>query len=175
MSLAPLRQAASLALSLLLCVSTPAQQPQLSSTAPNAIVRPDPKRAQKLVERGEKAEADGHFDEALLAYDEAARLAPQNLALFGRSAALRSRLGRAHVERGAQVGPVRNPPAYHRRPSPCSAGAPRCAPASSANTWIVPSSWPWRASFRKPRRSSTSRCASIPPTKSWPSASRRWN
>src|SRR6202158_1905552 len=103
MSLAPLRQAASLALSLLLCVSTPAQQPQLSSAAPNAIVRPDPKRAQKLVERGEKADADGHFDEALLAYDEAARLAPQNLALFGRSAALRSRLVREHVDSAEQL------------------------------------------------------------------------
>src|SRR6267378_4073799 len=103
MTPAPLRQAASLALSLLLCLSTPAQQPQLSSAAPNAIVRPDPKRAQKLVERGEKAEADGRFDEALLAYDEAARLAPQNLALFGRGAALRSRLIREHVDKAEQL------------------------------------------------------------------------
>ena len=103
MNRATLRQAASLVLSLLLCVSTPAQQPQLSSTAPNAIVRPDPKRAQKLVERGEKAEADGRFDEALLAYDEAARGASQNLALFGRAAALRSRLIREHVDRAEQL------------------------------------------------------------------------
>jgi Flp pilus assembly secretin CpaC len=103
MTLARLRQAASLLLSLLLCLSTSAQQPQLSSAAPNAIVRPDPKRAQKLVERGEKAETEGHFDEALLAYDEAARLAPQNLALFGRSAALRSRLIREHVDSAEQL------------------------------------------------------------------------
>src|SRR5882762_249159 len=103
MNLANLRQAASLVLSLLLCLSTPAQQPQLSSAAPNAIVRPDPKRAQKLVERGEKAEAEGRFDEALLAYDEAAHLAPQNLALFGRGAALRSRLIREHVDRAEQL------------------------------------------------------------------------
>ena len=103
MTPAPLRQAASLALSLLLCLSTPAQQPQLSSAAPNAIVRPDPKRAQKLVERGEKAEADGRFDEALLAYDEAARLAPQNLALFGRGAVLRSKLIREHADRAEQL------------------------------------------------------------------------
>src|SRR6266446_3921927 len=103
MNLATLRQAASLVLSLLLCLSTPAQQPQLSSAAPNAIVRPDPKRAQKLVERGEKAEAEGRFDEALLAYDEAAHLAPQNLALFGRGAALRSRLIREHVDRAEQL------------------------------------------------------------------------
>src|SRR6266852_1833231 len=103
MTPAPFRQAASLVLSLLLCLSAPAQQPQLSSAAPNAIVRPDPKRAQKLVERGEKAEADGRFDEALLAYDEAARFAPQNLALFGRGAALRSRLIREHVDKAEQL------------------------------------------------------------------------
>jgi type II secretory pathway component GspD/PulD (secretin) len=101
MSLA-VRQSAALILSLLLCAPIPAQQPQLSS-APNAIVRPDSKRAQKLVERGEKAEADGRIDEALLAYDEAARLAPQNLALFGRGAALRSRLIREHVDKAEQL------------------------------------------------------------------------
>jgi tetratricopeptide (TPR) repeat protein len=104
MKLSLLRQAVSLALCLLLCVSTPAQQqPQLSSTTPNTLVRPDPKRAQKLLEAGEKAEADGRFDEALLAYDEAARLAPQNLALVGRGAALRSRLIREHVDKAEQL------------------------------------------------------------------------
>jgi Flp pilus assembly secretin CpaC len=104
MNLSLRRQAASLALCLPLCVSTPAQQqPQLSSANPNAIVRPDPKRAQKLLETGEKAEAEGRIDEALLAYDEAARLAPQNLALVGRGAALRSRLIREHVDRAEQL------------------------------------------------------------------------
>ena len=63
MSPVRIRQAVSLVLSALLCASVPAQQPQLSSTAPNAIVRPDPKRAEKLAERGEKAEADGRNDE----------------------------------------------------------------------------------------------------------------
>ncbi len=103
MTRTPLRQAASLVLSILLCASTFAQQPQLSSIAPNAIVRPDPKRAQKLVEAGQKAEADGRNDEALLAYDEAARLAPQNLALVGRGAALRSRLIREHADKAEQL------------------------------------------------------------------------
>src|SRR5260370_337441 len=87
MTLATLRQAASLFLSLLLCAPIPAQQPQSSPAAPNSIVRPDPKRAQKLVERGEKAEAEARFDEALLSYDEAAHLAPQDLAVVGRGAA----------------------------------------------------------------------------------------
>src|SRR5713226_4581177 len=103
MTRTPLRQAASLVLSILLCASTFAQQPQLSSIAPNAIVRPDPKRAQKLVEAGQKAEADGRNDEALLAYDEATRLAPQNLALVGRGAALRSRLIREHADKAEQL------------------------------------------------------------------------
>ena len=103
MTRTPLRQAASLVLSMLLCASTIAQQPQLSSIAPNSIVRPDPKRAQKLVEAGQKAEADGRNDEALLAYDEATRLAPQNLALVGRGAALRSRLVREHVDKAEQL------------------------------------------------------------------------
>src|SRR6266446_10464290 len=98
-----LRQAVSLVLSALLCASALAQQPQLSSTAPNAIVRPDPKRAEKLVERGQKAEADGRNDEALLAYDEAARLAPQNLAFATRGAALRSRLIRDHLDKAEQL------------------------------------------------------------------------
>jgi type II secretory pathway component GspD/PulD (secretin) len=103
MTLTPLRQAASLVLSALLCVATSAQQPQLASTASNSIVRPDPKRAQKLAEIGEKAEAEGRFDEALTSYDAAARLAPQNLALFGRGAALRSRLIREHVDKAEQL------------------------------------------------------------------------
>lgn len=104
MILSALRQAASLVLSALLCASTWAQQqPQLASAAPNAIVRQDLKRAQKLTEQGEKAEADGRIDEALTAYDEAARLAPQNLALAGRGAALRSRLIREHVDRAEML------------------------------------------------------------------------
>jgi tetratricopeptide (TPR) repeat protein len=104
MTLPLLRQAGSLVLCALLCVSTVAQQQaQLSSTNPSAIVRPDAKRAQKLVEAGEKAEADGRIDEALVAYDEAARFAPQNLALVGRGAALRSRLIREHVDKAEQL------------------------------------------------------------------------
>ena len=109
MILALPRQAASLLLCALLCVPAPLaasasrQQPQLSASTPNTIVRADPKRAEKLVQHGEKAEADGRNDEALQAYDEAARLAPQNLALVSHGAALRSRLIREHVDKAEQL------------------------------------------------------------------------
>jgi len=62
------------------------------------MVRPDPKRAQKAVERGDKAQAAGNLDEALLAYEEAARYAPQEGYVLERGAALRSRLVRAYME-----------------------------------------------------------------------------
>jgi Flp pilus assembly secretin CpaC len=103
MRLPPARQAASLILCLMLCVSTPAQQAQLAASKPNAIVLPDPKRADKLAALGAKAEADGRFDDALRAYDEAARFSPQNLALAGRGAGLRSRLIREHVDKAEQL------------------------------------------------------------------------
>ena len=67
------------------------------------MVRVDPKRAQRALERGVKAESDGKIDEALTAYDEAARYAPQDLAVVGRGAALRSRLIREHVDRAEQL------------------------------------------------------------------------
>ncbi|HLZ93439.1 MAG TPA: FG-GAP-like repeat-containing protein [Candidatus Acidoferrum sp.] len=103
MNLQPLRQAASLLLCLLMSASTPGQQPQLATASANTIVLPDPKRALKLAEAGAKAEAEGRVDEALRAYDEAARLAPQDLALAGRSAGLRSRLIREHVDKAEQL------------------------------------------------------------------------
>src|ERR1700720_3721757 len=68
-----------------------------------AMVRVDPKLAQRALERGVKAEADGKFDDALAAYDEASRYAPQDLAVAGRGAALRSRLIREHVDRAERL------------------------------------------------------------------------
>jgi len=50
------------------------------------------------VERGEKAEAEGRIKDALADYDEAARFAPNDEAIVGRSAALRSKLVRGHVD-----------------------------------------------------------------------------
>jgi Flp pilus assembly secretin CpaC len=96
------RRAASLLLSLLLaCAQIPAQSP--STPASQEAVRPDPKRAEEAVERGNKAEAEGRIDEALMAYDEAARYAPQDLGVVGRSAALRSKLVRSHVENAERL------------------------------------------------------------------------
>ena len=92
-----LRLSTSLLLSLLLCQQLPAQA-QSPSQLQATTVRPDPKRAQKAAERGGKAEAAWRFDEALAAYDEAARYAPQDAAIVERGAALRSKLVRAYVE-----------------------------------------------------------------------------
>ena len=91
------RTSTSLLLSFLLCAQVPAQTPspsQLQAT----MVRPDPKRAQKAVERGDKAQAAGRFDQALAEYEEAARYAPQDAAIVEKAAALRSKLVRALVE-----------------------------------------------------------------------------
>src|SRR6266513_4750449 len=92
-----IRASISLFLSLLRCGRVPAQTP--APPQPQApLVRPDPKRAQKAAERGDKAEAAGRFDEALAAYEEAARYAPQDADVIERGVALRSKLVRAHVE-----------------------------------------------------------------------------
>ena len=91
------RLSTSLFLSLLLCAQVPAQGPSQSQPQ-TATVRPDPKRAQKYVDQGDKAAAEGKFDEALLAYEAAARYAPQEGYILERGAALRSKLVRAYVE-----------------------------------------------------------------------------
>src|SRR6266568_4888263 len=90
-----LRHSTSLLLSLLLCAQVPAQTP---SPLNGATVHPDLKRAQKAAERGDKAVAAGRVDEALAAYEEAARYAPQDASIVERSAALRSKLVRAYAE-----------------------------------------------------------------------------
>src|SRR5713101_290336 len=97
MLMGTIRLSTSLLLSLLLCAQAPAQAPATSQTQ-GPIVRPDPKRAQKAVERGDKAQAAGNLDEALLAYEEAVRYAPHEGYVLERGAALRSRLVRAYME-----------------------------------------------------------------------------
>jgi Flp pilus assembly secretin CpaC len=95
------RRGASLLLSLLLvCAQAPAQTPAQSPVGSQAqgSAHPDPKRAQKTAEQGDKAAAAGRTDEALIAYDQAARYAPQDMSIVGRGAALRSQLVRNHVD-----------------------------------------------------------------------------
>jgi Flp pilus assembly secretin CpaC len=103
------RQTVAVLLAILLCCAqSPAQssaQAQLPppQTAPNEALlemspRPNPKLAKKISELGDKALADGHFDEALNYYEQAARYAPQDTALIERVASMRSKLVRDHVE-----------------------------------------------------------------------------
>src|SRR6266403_771463 len=97
MPMRTIRLSTSLLLSLLLCGQAPARAPT-SPQLQAPVVRPDPKHAQKAAERGDQAEAAGRFDEALAAFEEAARYAPQDAAVVERGVALRSKLVRAHVE-----------------------------------------------------------------------------
>lgn len=98
--------AAALLLCALLVSAQVAAQPR-AQNAPNssaqAAVYPDQKRAQRAVERGTKAESDGRIDDALTAYDEAARYAPKDPAIVGRGAALRSKLIRDHVDNAERL------------------------------------------------------------------------
>src|SRR2546430_6573588 len=94
-----LRLSTFLVLSLLLDLKGPTQaQAPPSSQSQATAVHPDFKRAQKAAERGDKAAATGRFEEALADYEEAARYAPQGVAIVGRGAALRSKLVRDYVE-----------------------------------------------------------------------------
>jgi type II/III secretion system protein/VCBS repeat protein len=80
-----------------LCAQSGADQPN------RGLVRPEAKRAQRAAERGDRAQAAGRIDEALLAYDEAARYAPRDMAIVARGAELRSKLIRGHVENAEQL------------------------------------------------------------------------
>jgi Flp pilus assembly secretin CpaC len=88
------KTAAAVLLSLLFGPQGGAQKNPPAQAAP--VV--DLKHAQKAIEHGEKAEAEGRMEEALAAYDEAARYAPNDLAIVGRGAALRSKIVRGYVE-----------------------------------------------------------------------------
>jgi len=84
----------------LACPSLPAQNTQNRTSAgdSHALVKPDPKRAKKLVELGAKEEAAGAYEEALSAYEEAARYAPFDVTIVSKGAALRSKMVRGYVE-----------------------------------------------------------------------------
>jgi Flp pilus assembly secretin CpaC len=104
-----LRQAASCLLAVLLCCAQSSAQSSTQAqstppqTAPNEAQlemspRPNPKFAKKISELGDKALADGQFDEALNYFEQAARYAPQDTALIERIASMRSKLVRDHVQ-----------------------------------------------------------------------------
>ncbi|HET7107341.1 MAG TPA: FG-GAP-like repeat-containing protein [Candidatus Acidoferrum sp.] len=98
----PFTAATALMLSwVLVCPAFPAQEPQSPNTkrdAERSLVKPDPKRAKKLVEQAAKEEAAGDFIRALGDYEEAARYAPFDVTIVGRGTALRSRLLREHLD-----------------------------------------------------------------------------
>jgi tetratricopeptide (TPR) repeat protein len=96
-----IRKAAALILSLLfVCAQVDGQgsSGKQKNSQLDDTVRPDPKRAQKAVELGDKAQADGRLAEALAYYEQAARYAPRDAAIVGRAAALRSKIVRDYVE-----------------------------------------------------------------------------
>src|SRR5260370_7617920 len=71
-----IRLSTSLLLSLLLCTQVPAQAPSPSQLK-DTMVSPDPNRAHKAAERGDKAQAAGRFHQAPAAHEEAPPYAPQ--------------------------------------------------------------------------------------------------
>ena len=73
-------------------------QTQAPPGSASAAITLDPERSQKAIKRGDKADAAGRVDEALAAYDEAVRYAPQDATALARGAALRSKLVRAHAD-----------------------------------------------------------------------------
>ena len=101
MTARPLRQAAALLLCALsgLAWGPPYSLAQNTGEPSATPVYPDLKRAQRAVERGAAAESQGRIDDALTSYDEAARYAPQDVAIVSRGALLRSRLIREHVDK----------------------------------------------------------------------------
>src|SRR5208337_3291329 len=104
---ATLRPALSLLLSgLLVCGQLPAQSGSSGGKPaqdPFDTVKPDAKLAKKLAELAAKAEASGDQDEALRAYEEAARYAPFDVTLVSKGAALRSKLVRNHVDNAERL------------------------------------------------------------------------
>jgi Flp pilus assembly secretin CpaC len=85
----------------LVCPALPAQDPQSPDAkrdAQFALVKPDPKRAKKLVEQAAQEEAAGDHIRALGDYEEAARYAPFDVAIVSKGNALRSRLLREHLD-----------------------------------------------------------------------------
>jgi hypothetical protein len=93
-----IRDSAAILFSLLLVCPLLFAQTPAKSQMDLPMVRPNPKTAKKLVEIGNKAEAAGQMDQALAAYEQAVRYAPEDPAIISHFAILRSKLVREHVE-----------------------------------------------------------------------------
>ncbi len=104
------RAAAILLSSVLVCAPVLAQTQLTPGSQASPAILVDAKRAQRAIERGDKANAEGRAEEALAAYDEAARYAPQDAAALGRSAALRAKLVRTHTENAENLALAGNIP-----------------------------------------------------------------
>jgi hypothetical protein len=85
-----------------LCARSRAQNVP-STLDSRAIVKPDPKRAKKLLELGEKQEAEGSLLDALRAFEEAAHYAPFDVNIVSKGAALRSKLVRSYVDNAERL------------------------------------------------------------------------
>jgi type II secretory pathway component GspD/PulD (secretin) len=90
---------------LLACPVLPAQSRQADSSAddPHALVKPDPKRAKKLVELGDRQADAGSYVAALAAYDEAVRCAPFDVTIVGKAVTLRSKLLHGYVDNAEKM------------------------------------------------------------------------
>jgi type II/III secretion system protein/VCBS repeat protein len=95
------RTSAALLCLALLGISTSSQTPTTPRATTDAV-KVDPKRAEKDVEVGDDAAAAGRFDDALVAYDDAAKNAPQDMAIVRKGATLRALLVRAHTDSAEQ-------------------------------------------------------------------------
>jgi type II secretory pathway component GspD/PulD (secretin) len=90
--------------SLLACPASFSQSPQNAGNAQDPTgVKPDAKRAKKLLEQGEQQEKTGAYEEALASYDEAIRYSPFDVTLVGKAAALRSKLVQAYVDNAEKL------------------------------------------------------------------------
>jgi Flp pilus assembly secretin CpaC len=84
----------------------PAQEATQNNPAmadPRGMVKPDAKRAKKLLELAEKSEAAGEYEVALATYQEAARYAPFDVTIVSKAAALRAKLVREHWDKAEKA------------------------------------------------------------------------
>jgi type II secretory pathway component GspD/PulD (secretin) len=91
--------------SLLACPLLLAQNKQdsLAADDQHSMVKPDAKRAKKLMQLGAKEEASGDEQAALATYDEAVRYAPTDRMIVAKAAELRTKLVGAYVDNAEKL------------------------------------------------------------------------